>query len=157
MGEINSIKPNDNEQISLEHNQDDVEDASNSPNWQVTKTDLACEKVKTGGINGMDSQSANQGETTLTFAENVQRAVEEISNWPKWKVNNMRLAFSEQRGWKVNGKDNQSANQGETILTFAENVQRAVEEVSNWPEWKVNNMRLAFSEQRGWKVKGQKI
>ena len=50
------------------------------------------------------SQKETPTEHSLSFEEGVQRAVEEVSSWPDWKVRNMRSIFSSQRGWKVDGK-----------------------------------------------------
>ena len=51
-----------------------------------------------------DSQKETPTEHSLSFEEGVQRAVEEVSSWPDWKVRSMRSIFSSQRGWKVDGK-----------------------------------------------------
>ena len=149
MGEITNIKSDDNNLDSSENSQCNTKETPIEPAWEVNNTDFANAHRK-------NSQPVDHTEKELSFLENVQRAVEEVSSWPDWKVKNTRLAFSGKRIWTVEGKKSQPTSQDEKELSFLENVQRAVEEVSSWPDWKVKNTRLAFSGKRIWTVEGKK-
>ncbi len=145
MSEVDKIKYDDNDDLFS------LESQRNKANGTFTTHN---EKFKKKNVdNNKDFESENLEDTSLSFEENVRRAVGEVSNWPAWKLKHMRSSFSEKREWKIKGKDYQLEN---TPLSFEENVRRAVGEVSNWPAWKLKHMRSSFSEKREWKIKGKK-
>ena len=152
MSEIDRVTPNDSEQPSLAHPQNGVSTSAIS-NKELRKKTLKDEKRKDKSSNHSGTRLGSSDEISLSFEENVQRAVEDVATWPDWKVKSMRSVFPRKKEWKIKRENSQRKKPRERHLSFEENVQRAVEDVATWPDWKVKSMRSVFPRKKEWKIK----